>query len=61
MWCSVYNIDIDKMSRFKTICFIHLNRNDEKVVNNRYKNTVMLCNMKQDTMYESYEKQIMIM
>ena len=32
--CSVYYIDIDEMSRFKTTCFIHF-RNDEKVVTNR--------------------------
>ena len=30
---SVYYIDIDEMSRFKTTCFIHF-RNDEKVFTN---------------------------
>ena len=35
MKVSVYFIDIDEMSRFKTTCFTHF-QNDEKVVTNRY-------------------------
>ena len=31
---TIYYIDIDEMSRFKTTCFIQF-RNDEKVVTNR--------------------------